>query len=539
MRRIFLLLLLPLLCRATIYNIANSEAAFNALTLADGDTVNIASGAATWTGGHTINKAVTIAGAGAGVVIARSGTSVTYGTGAQVFTVGSLLAISNGDTLTCYRTGGTPNGGFPTVQAYMRGTVTTYSGTTLTMNMTTNTGSGTDHLWYFVTEPTALTTITANTGSAVLFNLTESTVGQIFFSGVRFVNGTGTNDFVNFIYTSGGKPISFHDCLFLSSVGTSDCIQSNTNRGVIWNTYFCATPYSAQQLAIHLVDAPATSWSTPSTIGALDTTGTSNLYFENCVCEAWLNATDFDNNARAVIRNSYFDNAGIGTHGPDSSTYGNRHLEVYDSTVHWDGFSDLKTLQYSRLFYLRGGVAIVTDCVLDTASGSDFGGKPVFDMTVMNLQLNAGPNPFWGSKSGGGGPTPGQYYPCPRQVGSGYVTGARVATYAQTTPVVYSVSGVQDSITYVGDLEPCYFWSNTGVNTINAVTSNFGGTSPGVVTDVSANYIVAGRDYYNNGTARPGYVKYTYPSPWRTGATVAGGSVVGGNSVLLGNLKLQ
>lgn len=538
-RFFFLLLLAPLSALATIYNIANSEAAYNAITQADGDVINIAAGPATWTGPHTINKAVTIAGAGAGVVIARSGTSVTYGTGTQVFTVASSLAISNGDTLTCYRTGGTPNGGFPSVQAYMQGTVTSYSGTTLTMNMTVNTGSGTDHLWYFVTEPAALTSITANTGSSVLFIINESVVGQVFFSGIRLINGTGTNDLVNFVFTSGGKPISFHDCLFFSSVSTSDCIQSSTNRGVIWNTYFCATPYSAAQLAIHLIDAPSSSWSTTSTIGALDTTGTGNLYLENCVYEAWLNSTDYDNNARAVMRNSYFDNAAIGTHGPDTSNYGNRHFECYDSTVHWDGFSDGKTLPYSRLFYLRGGVAIITDCTIDTASGSDYGGKPAIDMTAMNLQRNAGPNPFWGSVSGGGSPTPGQYYPLPRQVGSGYVTGVRVATYAQTTPTVYSVAGVTDSITYIGDLEPCYFWNNTGVNTINAVTSDFGGTSAGVVTDVSSNYIVAGRDYYNNGTARPGYVKYTYPNPWRTGATVAGGSVISGKMVLSGNLKVQ
>lgn len=539
MKKLLAFFILPLLCRATIYNIANSEAAFNALTLADGDTVNIASGAATWTGSHTINKSVTIAGAGAGVVIARSLTSVTYGTGTQVFTVASSLAISNGDTLTCYRTGGTPNGGFPTVQAYMRGTVTTYTGTTLTMNMTTNTGTGTDHLWYFVTEPTSLTTITSNAGSSILFNLTESTVGQIFFSGIRLVNGTGTGDLVDFTYTSGGKPISFHDCLFLSSVSTSDCIKSNTNRGVIWNTYFCAQPFSAAQLAIHLVNSPATSWSTPSTIGALDTTGTNNLYLENCTYVAWLNATDFDSNARAVLRNSYFDNSSVGTHGADTGNYGNRHFECYDSTIHWDGFSDGKTLPCARIFYLRGGVAIVTDCTIDTPSGSDYPGRVTYDMTAQNLQRNSGPNPFWGSVSGGGSPTPGQYYPLPRQVGAGYVTGVRVATYAQTTPVVYSVSGVTDSITYVGDLEPCYFWNNTGVNTLTASTSDFGGTSPGVVTDVSANYIVAGRDYYNNGTARPGYVKYTYPNPWRTGAPGVAGSVFGGNMVLSGNLKLQ
>lgn len=143
---------------------------------------------------------------------------------------------------------------------------------------------------------------------------------------------------------------------------------------------------------------------------------------------------------------------------------------------------------------MRGGTFVVTDCIIPVISSQDYGNKPSFNLTVMNLQRNGGPNPCWGH-----GTTNGANYPAPRQVGMGRVTGA----------------AGNDSITYKGDSEPIYIWNITGPTPLVGI-SNYGGTgctSP----DTSANYIRSGRDYFV-GTPKPGYVKYTYPHPLRGGS---------------------
>ena len=75
----------------------------------------------------------------------------------------------------------------------------------------------------------------------------------------------------------------------------------------------------------------ATAWTTLSKWGATDTTGRNNFYFEDCDFHAYLNFLSNDDNSRTVLRHCVFDNAGMGTHGADSSPYGQRHFEIYDS----------------------------------------------------------------------------------------------------------------------------------------------------------------------------------------------------------------
>ena len=85
---------------------------------------------------------------------------------------------------------------------------------------------------------------------------------------------------------------------------------------------------------------------------------------------------------------------------------------------------------------------------------------------------------------------------------------------------------------YVGDPEPAYIWNNNGSSSALAQvqTSDYGinvnpsgcahdsAPSAGSTYDSSENYIVSGRDYFNNGTAKPGYTPYTYPHPLRLGS---------------------
>jgi hypothetical protein len=78
-----------------------------------------------------------------------------------------------------------------------------------------------------------------------------------------------------------------------------------------------------------------------------------------------------------------------------------------------------------------------------------------------------------------------------------------------------------DAFNYVGDSEPLYIWNQSLTPDISDYGGGQTGSCVGAPTgyDGSANYIVAGRDYFN-GTPKPGYVKFTYPHPLHAGAKV-------------------
>ena len=451
--------LLSLLCsgqwaRGTVYHSDGSSADVQAKinTASDGDTVTIPRGTFTWNSGVTISgKAIKLRGQGSGRVIGRSASSVTVGTGSKTFTViapaneTGLPAITAGQTLKIERTGTIVSGGNATgTRAWMSGTVTSYTGSTLVMDITSTAGSGTQPLWIISTSPA--TTLTNSAGSSTLISLSEDTTDSIDVSGLFFLNGTGTGDQIQLTRTRNGQPILIHDCYFESSNSTSDCIRANTNRGLIWNCSFSALPFSRAQLAIHHVDCPTDSWTTTALWGAADTDGTHELFIEDCDFHAWLNATDFDSNARTIMRHCLLNEAGVGTHGADTGDYGQRYFEFYDSEFAHVGFSTGQTLPNAWWFFVRGGTFVVTNCIIPQLTSTDFPGKLTWNMTVMNLQRDAGPNPCWGAGISG------NQYPAPRQVGLGRVTGAGKDGEGRTS----------DSVVYVGDSEPAYMWNNTG-----------------------------------------------------------------------------
>lgn len=461
----------------------------------DGDIVEIPSGSFTWSSPVTISgKGIHLRGAGSGRVIARSTSSVSVGTGSKSFTIQSGLAISNGDTLRIERTGTPVSGGAPTgTRTWMQGTVTSYSGTSLVMSIGTTAGGGTHPLW-IVSTPAA-STITCNTGSSRTIQITEDASHSVEVSGLRIVASfteDNNNQCIGINPTSSGKPTLIHDCYFETNATSAGGIHTESPRGIVWNTSFASFPFTMAPLAIHAKSGGTTSsWTSASTMGSNDTGGTGNFYVEDCDFHAYLNACDFDDNMRAVWRNNLMNNAAFGTHGADTSDYGVRHYEIYDNTFIFNGYNDGNTFNLNWFFYLRGGTGVITDNVIPAISSTDYGTKTGINMTVMNLQRAGGPNGCWGANQAG------NQYPAPRQVGMGRVTG----------------SAGNDSITYVGDLEPLYIWNNTGSYTIG--TSDYGGgacTNP----DSSVNYIVSGRDYYNNAGAKSGYTKYTYPHPLRT-----------------------
>lgn len=475
---------------------ADVAAAIASASVVDDWTVLIPAGLFTWNSGVTISgKGVKLQGAGAGRVIGRSTSSVAVGTGTKTFITQSGLPISNGQTLRIERTGTEVVGGNATgTRTYMIGTVTSYSGTSLTFDVTTTGGSGTHPLWIISTMP--VTTIVKSI-TGIMLNITEDASHSVELSGVKLVWGTGAGSAITFSPVSGGKPIMVHDCYFESGAGTASAtIWSYGLRGLVYECSFAAFPFSYNDQPVVIYASTQDTWTSASVMGANDTTGTGNFYIENCDFHAFLNSTDLDDNARAVLRHNLFNNSGIGTHGADTSNYGARHYEIYENTFLFNGYNDGNTLNLNYYFFLRGGTGVIYNNAIADIVSTDYGNKPEITMTVMNLQRNGGPNACWGANIGG------VQYPAPRQVGMGRVTG----------------TAGNDSVTYVGDSEPLYVWGNSGTYVVSV--QDYGGsecTNP----DSSTDYIIAGRDYFNNETAKPSWTAYTYPHPLRSSARPA------------------
>lgn len=596
--KLIILFLVPLLANATTYNSDGSQADVASLISGaiNGDTITLPSGSFTWTAGVTIpnTKYLNITGNGSGRVLGYSTTSIAVGTGTKVWTTTAGLSITNGQTLRVYRSCGELNGsGFGTGNPiYCEGTVTTYSGTTLTMDITSISAvTGTFTSWDICSRPN--TTIINNAGSAIILTMTESTSGSNNISGIQFQLGTGTGGMIRTNYTSGGQPLLLHDCWLEIPTSGGDALYSTSNSGVVWNCSFYAPSFSAAPLAFHHpANSITNSWTTASTMGDDDTTGKNNFYFENCDFTALLNATDFDSNARAVVRYSTFKYAAVGTHGADTSDFGVRHWEVYNCTFIYDN-QGAASPNNTWWFYVRGGTAAVSNNVIPRFnSGGTWGSTGTFNMTVMQLGRDAGPNGGWGVIHTSGRAA-GWNYPAPRQVGMGYVTGAATlpawasggpypgpgatwdgnlvtfggSTYRSTAantstsdPVVNSgqwtntgyASG-RDSITYIGDSEPIYIWDNTptGGSAISLAYSDYGPnntnsvstTATPITTDTTAAYVVLNRDIFYDTTGsptsgeKPGYSYYTYPHPLRTdlGAPTLSSAVIptGGTTITL------
>ena len=525
---------------ATDCNTSSVQAAIN--SVATGSTVLIPAGTCTWTSGITISgKGITLQGAGGGRVIGVSVTSsaVSIGTGTKTFsgmiaaTVNGVLSnaqpsVTPGQTLIIYENGFLGN--------FMQGTVTSLSGGTLTMNITSsggtcgasapaNTMQSNCKRWLITTLPS---TVLTNNSSAPMISVTEDTAFHTTITGIQFAQGSGGGGSGSAIFINRNNPngvaVLIHDNFFESN--QADIIDGNSNRGVISNNSFVFSPFSTgQYAAIRIKDPNNTalsySWGTASTMGTADTTGQGNLYFETNDIQADGAGTDFDDNARAVFRYNFLNNVGTGSHGADTSFIGMRYLEFYNNVGIFQAYTDGTTANVPRGLFVRGGTFVFHDNTLPVINSQDWGIKNDIEMTVMTL-TRKDTLACWGA----GFTTAGQYYPAPRQVGFGRVTGSGTVTYPplgyNNASVTTNATGYTGSV-YVGDSEPAYIWNNN--RTISTATSNYPYSSTDPLScpltptpDKSSNYLVPGRDYFNNGTAKPGYTPYTYPHPLTLGS---------------------
>ena len=161
---------------------------------------------------------------------------------------------------------------------------------------------------------------------------------------------------------------------------------------------------------------PAPPWEYANDDGHADPRGVERLREDSTFTLALHEAIDWDDNCRLVIRHNTFDNSSITSHGADTSSIGARHVEIYNNTFIFTNFGDCdgsKTANLAYWIFMLGATGIIADNIgLTNMSSCAWGTKPALNLTVMNLQRNAGPNPC-------GARAPRRAIPVPRQVGMG------------------------------------------------------------------------------------------------------------------------
>src|SRR5438309_882819 len=285
-------------------SVSRSDVAAAIHSAVNGDTVVIPAGASTWTTGISVSgKAIKIQGTGSGRIIGRTLTPNSVGTGSKTFTTQSGLSITGGQTLRIVRRTIQTDGSSDVSGTFMLGTVTSYSGTTLVMNITSTGGIGTYGAWYIATEP--LTTINYTTPSGAAFSITPSN-GNVELSGIEFIC-PGPGGYAMLLNDAFPSETLIHDCWFKSTTAHAVIIRAATNSVVIYQCSF-DSPFSVVEAIMVKWENAAgnTSWTTVDTLGNRDSNGNKNFYIEDCDFHYFLNATNFDSNSRVVTRHCTF-----------------------------------------------------------------------------------------------------------------------------------------------------------------------------------------------------------------------------------------
>jgi hypothetical protein len=307
-----------------------------------------------------------------------------------------------------------------------------------------------------------------NNSSAPLFSMQSGNNYNVGVSGIRFNEGTGSANAIKFT-GSGSKVPLLNDCSFQNkqrngSAADVALISWLAQGGVAWNIYIDGTGFGSGgdpgptvgSVSVHFKSPRA--WYTASTLGTLDTNGNINVYIED---STFINTGggDLDDNARVVMRHCTFDGSVWITHG-FTSTWGGRFWESYNNT--YQVTSALRN-HAGMYFWARAGHGIFTDNIVNNASAPQNYGNP--------SQLRVGDN----TKPTG--------YPQARQPGWGH-------------------NGTSNVI------DPIYIWNNTGGQAY----------SYQIESAWSSNFQL-NRELFVNSGPKPGYSKYQYPHPLRSGSS--------------------
>jgi hypothetical protein len=493
-------------CGAAVYQSDGSAASVQGLHNAavNGDTITLPAGTFTWSTPVTISKAVHLRGQGSGRIIGNTKSSATIGTGTKTFmTTRSGLPITVGQTLRIAKM--PSSNGLPARENYVEGTVTSYSGTTLVMNITRTGGSGTWKFWWIATRPTTTIVNNYNNGSGgnnsatPLITVSQTQAGSAEITGIQFKPTSTSFSALIGVFTHAYivPKTAIHDCWFETGGGSAAAaIYAATNQVLVWNCSFDDTFTHAMAIQPKAQSSIAvTSWSRNSTMGMADVNGATNMYIEDCDFHGYFDAVDFDDGTRTVFRHNVLDNSAVSSHGADTSGRGQRHVEIYDNELIFDIFpGDCGTeLAIQHFFWLRGGTAVITDNVLPRISSQCAGNKANILFSVLNTRRNSGPYCCWDT------------YPAPHQVGTGYGPGAVFVPYISTCGPYIGLS-----FSYHLYAEPVYIWNNSGIAGSSVSLIEDGIDQCGNGHGVNA-WVMVGRDYMIG--PKPGYMKFAYPHP--------------------------
>jgi hypothetical protein len=328
--------------------------------------------------------------------------------------------------------------------------------------------------------------IVAHNAQTDVVAVTEPLSGSLEISNLDFDFVKADNIWPFAIRVSAPSPrgqghVLLHDCYFVTNYAYA--LLWAMNGGVIYNCTFDGSKSSGLSGISFVGAGNNADWTKPSTLGALDSNGTANTYVEDCHFKAYA-GINFDDNSRSVLRHSTIDNAGLGSHGQETSPYGTRQWELYDNTFTCD--SDNK-FNLNFFFSIRGGTGVIT--------GNNFQeipwGKIHITLNVFSIRRK--------------GQIPCQtQYPAARQVGQGW-KGKGGYRY----PSVPS-----DGLGYFTD--PIYIWNNTGPGAASPHFVDLNEYNPDECGNgmLIANFVKKDRDYIMG--PRPDYAKYPYPHPLRT-----------------------
>jgi hypothetical protein len=356
-------------------------------------------------------------------------------------------------------------------------------------------------------------TINNNNATSDMIDATSSANGHLNIYWLNIVQVANNGGGVGFSISAGRNDASpytvmIHDCSFNNSNIFTYMVVAGANGILFWNDTFVGDGYNGIG-GISLVcnkygdgtNHNIGGWNTASTMGAADTTGLNNTYIEDCTFSngptAMINA---DDNSRVVFRHNIVIDSDVHAHGQDTSQYGVRHIEIYNNTFHDDGQSG--NLNLFSWTYVRGGTFIMANNQVDALPYD----RASFIMICQSINRS--------------GFIPCQTaYPAARQVGIGWSSSSN-STYGHPAilgPIPGYPNLGNDGVGQVSD--PAYIWGNTG--------SGGGGYINEIYVDqyvpddcgnglLDSNFIVRGRDYYDDGNApsgRPGWSAYTYPHP--------------------------
>jgi hypothetical protein len=308
--------------------------------------------------------------------------------------------------------------------------------------------------------------VITNNANMPLFDFTTGNSFHTGLAGIRINEGTGTNNALE-VQGSGSKVFLLADMYFevKQRNGSSQeicVIDWQAQGGVIWNTRIqgIGTGGVAGVGTLDgamVIKGQPREWETASTMGALDTTGTVNVYVEDSSCSNVQAFPDLDDHGRAVFRHNTLDGCIGVTHGFTSS-WGGRHIEWYDNVF---SVTNPDRNHTGRYYWIRAATALFTDNVVNNASNPQAYGNP--DLFTIGDNTSPGSYPQFG------------------QPGWGHDGSSNVR-------------------------DPIYSWNNTGPR---ANTFEFQNGWDSIVH--------VNREVFVNNGAKPGYSKYTYPHPLRQG----------------------